>query len=70
MKKVVKALTCMSLFGIGSQVYAALPAAATTALGDVDTAITDTETALWPIIGAALVAIITIKLVKRFSNKV
>ena len=54
----------------GGAANAALPAAATTALSEVSTGITDATDAAWPLIGAALVAGIVIKLVKRFSNKV
>lgn len=50
--------------------YAALPAAAQTALDSIGTGISDAETATWPLIGAALVAGIVIKLTKRFANKV
>ena len=53
-----------------SNVHAVLPAAATTALGDVATGITDAVDGAWPLIGAALAAGIVIKLVKRFTNKV
>ncbi|MCA6059734.1 hypothetical protein HUF18_08115 [Thalassolituus sp. ST750PaO-4] len=51
-------------------VHAALPEAATTALASVGTGIADTEAAVWPYIGMAIVAGITIKLVKRFSAKI
>lgn len=48
---------------------AALPTAATTAMTDISTGITDAVDAAWPLIGAALTAGIVIKLVKRFTNK-
>ena len=51
-------------------VNAALPAAATSALSSITSGISDAEKAVWPLIGAALVAGIIIKLVKRFSNKI
>ena len=53
-----------------AKVHAALPAAATSALSDVSTGITDAVDGAWPLIGAALAAGIVIKLVKRFTNKV
>lgn len=49
---------------------AALPTAATDALTSASTAVSDSTAAVWPVIGAVLVAGITIKLVKRFSNKI
>lgn len=49
---------------------AELPAAATAAISSIQTGVTDAESAVWPVIGAALVAGIVIKLVKRFANKV
>jgi hypothetical protein len=49
---------------------AALPDAATTAISSIATGVTDAESAVWPVIGSALVAGIVIKLVKRFANKV
>lgn len=60
----------VTLLAFGSSAYAELPAAATAALNNVSTGITDAETAAWPLIGAALVAGLVIKLVKRFANKI
>ena len=65
-----KAAMVTGLMMVGAQVHAALPTAATTALSEIETGITDAESAAWPLIGTALVAGIIIKLVKRFSNKV
>ncbi|WP_289086335.1 major coat protein [Spongiibacter tropicus] len=50
--------------------HAALPTEATAAMTAIGTGVSDAEAAAWPIIGAALVAGIVIKLVKRFANKV
>jgi hypothetical protein len=59
-------------FGLAaaSVVQAQLPTEATNALTAIGTGVSDTESAVWPIIGAALVAGIVIKLVKRFANKI
>lgn len=59
-----------SVAAFATSAHAALPAEATTAMTAISTGVTDAEAAAWPIIGAALVAGIIIKLVKRFSNKV
>jgi len=55
---------------VAGSAFAALPTEATSALTAIGTGVTDAESAAWPIIGAALVAGIVIKLVKRFSNKI
>lgn len=68
--KKAKAAMVVGLMLVGATAHAALPAAATAALGDVDTGIDDAVAAAWPLIGAALVAGIIIKLVKRYSNKI
>ncbi|KZZ49438.1 hypothetical protein A3759_03785 [Thalassolituus sp. HI0120] len=57
-------------FAASGAASAKLPDAASTAIGNISTGVTDAETAVWPVIGAALVASIIIKLVKRFANKV
>ena len=49
---------------------AALPAWAASLATDVGGAITDTATAVGPLVIASLVAIIIIKLIKRFANKI
>lgn len=70
--KMARSLGVVGAAGLAmvSGAHAALPAAATTALADVGTANTDAVGAAWPYIGAALAAGITIKLVKRYTNKV
>jgi hypothetical protein len=55
---------------VGTVANAALPAEATTAMSSISTGISDATDAAWPLIGAALVAGVIIKLVKRFTNKV
>lgn len=67
-KVVVSVAASASVFA--SSAYAALPTEATSAMTAIGTGITDAEAAAWPLIGAALVAGIVIKLVKRFANKV
>lgn len=69
MKK-LQILASAMLFSVVGSAHADLPAAATAALTSVQTSVSDTETAVWPIIGAALVAGIVIKLVKRFAGKI
>ncbi|MDP2506715.1 major coat protein [Oceanobacter sp. 3_MG-2023] len=59
-----------SMAVMASSAHADLPAAATTALTEIETGITDASDAAWPLIGAALAAGILIKLVKRFANKI
>jgi len=59
-----------SLVSLVGTAHATLTAEATAALGDITTAATDMEAGVWPIIGAVVVAVISIKLFKRFSNKV
>ena len=68
MKKLALVSTLAATFVTSA--HAELPAAASTAMTAISTGVTDAEAAAWPIIGAALVAGIIIKLVKRFSNKV
>ena len=68
--KLSKSMVFVGVSTLSSVSFAALPDAATTALTSIGTGITDVETAVWPLIGGALVAGIVIKLVKRFSNKV
>lgn len=56
------ALTC--------QAQAALPAWASTAGADITERVDDTEAFVGPIIIGVIVAIVGIKLLKRFSNKI
>ena len=50
--------------------HAALPAWATSMGEDMSTAVTDAETLVGPIIALCIVAMVVIKLIKRFSNKI
>lgn len=70
MKKLNLAVVGSAILTVSSASSAALPEAATTALTAVSGAVTDAEAAVWPVIGAMIVAGITIKLVKRFSSKI
>ena len=49
---------------------AALPTWAGDLADDIGGAITDTASAVGPLVIASLIAIITIKLIKRFANKI
>lgn len=69
-KTKVGALVLGAVSMTAMQAHAELPTAATSAMSSIGTGISDAEAAAWPIIGAALVAGILIKLVKRFANKV
>jgi len=53
-----------------SQAHAALPTWATSAGADITEKVTDTEAFVGPIIIAVIVAVVGIKLLKRFSNKI
>jgi hypothetical protein len=68
--KILKSTLVVSMFGFTASSFAALPAAATAALDAATTTISDAEAVVWPVIGAMLVAGLTIKLVKRFSSKI
>lgn len=68
-KKLAGAFTGLCMF-VGASAHAALPTPATTAFTDLGTAIDDVEAAVWPVIGAAIVAFTIIKLVKRGAGKV
>ncbi len=57
------------VMGVASA-HAALPAAADTAFTNAGTAVTDVETAAWPVIGASIVAFLIIRLVKRGAKQV
>jgi hypothetical protein len=58
------------LAGLAGSASAALPTEATAAFTSITTAVTDVESGVWPVIAIAIVAGITIKLVKRFSSKI
>jgi hypothetical protein len=70
MKFTNKALLVTSMVGFAASSFAELPPAATAALDAATATISDAEAVVWPVIGAMLVAGITIKLVKRFSSKI
>lgn len=73
MKKLNKGIFVTAAAGLSvatSSAFAALPTAATDALTTVQGSVTEVESAVWPVIGAVIVAGITIKLVKRFSSKI
>jgi len=55
---------------IAANAHAALPTAAGTAFTDLATAVDDVEAAVWPVLGAVIVAFTIIKLVKRGASKV
>lgn len=63
-------LSVALVVGLASTAHAELPAAATAGLASINTGIGDAADAAWPLITAALVAGVLIKLVKRFTNKV
>lgn len=58
----------LSLIGLASNSHAALQSDAAAAYTSIGTAITDTSAAAWPIIASAIVAVVVVKLVKRFSR--
>ena len=62
------ALILFSVFATSA--HAALPAEAQSALTAASTAVSDSAAAAWVPIGAAMAALIVIKLVKRFFNKI
>jgi hypothetical protein len=68
--KLQKSTLGVALLGFTASSFAELPVAATAALDAATTTISDAEAVVWPVIGAMLVAGITIKLVKRFSSKI
>lgn len=51
-------------------VHAALPAWATTMPADIDTRVKDVEAAVGPLVIGVLIAVIGVKLIKRFANKI
>lgn len=66
----VKAAAVVALAVASSAANAALPVWASSLVTDVEGAITDTAAAVGPLVVAALVAVIIIKLIKRFGNKI
>lgn len=67
--RVVTAATAVSL-AVVVPAQAALPGWAASLGTDVGGAITDTAAAVGPLVIASLVAVIIIKLIKRFANKI
>lgn len=66
----VKAAAAGVLLVGSAAANAALPSWASSMATDVGAAIEDTAAAVGPLVIASLVAIIIIKLIKRFSNKI
>ncbi len=64
------ALILASLSFFATSAHAALPAEAQSALSAATSAVSDSAAAAWVPIGAAMAALIVIKLVKRFFNKI
>jgi len=62
-------LTAMLAMFVGSA-QAALSTEATAGLASITGAVTDMEAGVWPIVALSVVALIGIKLFKRFANKV
>lgn len=60
----------VAVMALTSQAHAALPAWATTAGADITEKVTDTEAFVGPIIIGVIVAVVGIKLLKRFANKI
>ncbi len=66
---VLKVVLAVTAFAAASA-NAALPQWGTDMVTSAGTAVTDSAAAVGPVIGAALVAVIIIKLIKRFGNKI
>lgn len=66
----VKAAAGVVLMVGASAANAALPTWASSLSTDVGAAIDDTAAAVGPLVIAALIAVIIIKLIKRFANKI
>lgn len=60
----------VALMASASQAHATLPTWATSAGADITEKVTDTEAFVGPIIIAVIVAVVGIKLLKRFSSKI
>jgi hypothetical protein len=56
--------------GASAASFAELPAPATAAITSISGSVTEMETAVWPVIGAVVLAMIIIKLFKRFTGKI
>lgn len=66
----VKAAAGVVLLAGATGAHAALPTWASSLGTDVGEAISDTAAAVGPLVIASLVAVIIIKLIKRFANKI
>lgn len=67
---VSKAVVVASALGLAAGANAALPEWASGMAASLTTAVADTSAAVGPVVVASLVAIIVIKLIKRFANKI
>ncbi|MCZ4294503.1 MULTISPECIES: major coat protein [Vibrio] len=65
-----KALLAVALMTVAGASSAALPAEAQTAMDSVNTFVTDILAAVWPIVAAATVGFVGIKLFKKGASKV
>ncbi|MBV1959841.1 MAG: hypothetical protein KUG53_03820 [Pseudomonadales bacterium] len=61
---------CAAAFTGSAQAAYTMPTAATAVFTDSSAAITAMESAIWPVIGVATVAVVGIKLFKRFTGKI
>lgn len=68
-KKHLLFVSFVLMFFVG-QAHAALNAEAVTAVGLVSDNALEAETLVWPVIAIVLTALISIKLVKRFTAKI
>lgn len=66
----VKVAVASAALGTAAGANAALPAWASGMGEDLSAAVTDAATMVGPVIALALVSMIVIKMIKRFSNKV
>lgn len=65
-----KALLAVTLLTVAGAASAALPAEAQAAMDSVNTFVTDILAAVWPIVAAATVGFVGIKLFKKGASKV
>ena len=61
---------CATAFSSGANAAYTLPTEAATVFTDASGAVTAMESAIWPVIGVATVAVVGIKLFKRFTGKI
>lgn len=69
-KKNLYLVLLSSLGFVAGSANAALPAEATAALTASTTAVADASAGVWPVIAASLVAMLIVKMVKRFFSKI